>query len=120
MAWTFNEHTPVYLQIVGRIRNDILSGVYKPDDQIPPVRQLALTAAVNPNTMQRALTELEAEGLLYSKGTQGRFVTSDPDALAVVRKSAAKQLVSEFVKSAKHLAVSKDEIIKLIEEETDI
>lgn len=74
MAWQFRGHSPVYRQIVRHIRADILSGCYQPDEQIPPVRQLAMEAGVNPNTMQRALSALEDEGLLVSRGTVGRFV----------------------------------------------
>lgn len=82
MAWQFRGHSPVYRQIVRHIRADILSGCYQPDEQIPPVRQLAMEAGVNPNTMQRALSALEDEGLLVSRGTVGRFVTSDEEAQA--------------------------------------
>lgn len=74
MAWQFRGHSPVYRQIVRHIRADILNGRYQPDEQIPPVRQLAMEASVNPNTMQRALSALEDEGLLVSRGTVGRFV----------------------------------------------
>ena len=82
MTWQFRGHSPVYRQIVRHIRADILNGCYQPDEQIPPVRQLAMEAGVNPNTMQRALSALEDEGLLVSRGTVGRFVTSDEAALS--------------------------------------
>ena len=74
MAWSFTSRAPVYMQIVSRIRADILGGVYQPDQQIPAVRQLALTAGVNPNTMQRAFAVLEAEQLFITRGTIGRFM----------------------------------------------
>lgn len=70
MTWQFRGHSPVYRQIVRHIRADILNGCYQPDEQIPPVRQLAMEAGVNPNTMQRALSALEDEGLLVSRGTR--------------------------------------------------
>ncbi len=117
MAWSFDEYTPVYLQIADRIRNGILRGEYPPDSQIPPVRQLALTAAVNPNTVQHALAELETEGIIYSRGTQGRFVTNDQERLKAARYDAAKKLVHGFLSQARELSISPDELIKMIEEE---
>ncbi len=120
MAWNFDEHTPVYLQIANRLSDDIIKGVYKPEEQIPTVRQLALTAAVNPNTVQRSLTELENEGLLYSRGTQGRFVTGDNEILSRAAERAARDLVHEFLKKAKNLDISRERLIKMLEEETEV
>lgn len=117
MAWSFNEYTPVYLQIADRIRNDIISGVYEKGAQIPPVRQLALTAAVNPNTVQHALTELESEGIIYSRGTSGRFVTDDLEIIASARQEAARKLIKDFIKQAGSMSIDKKELIKMLEEE---
>ena len=119
MAWSFDEYTPVYLQIADRIRNDIISGVYEQGAQIPPVRQLALTAAVNPNTVQHALTELESEGIIYSRGTSGRFVTDDFEIISRARKNSARKLIKSFLKQADNMSIKKDELIKMIEEEED-
>ena len=77
MPWELDNDRPIYLQLMERIQHDIISGVYKPGDKIPSVRDLALDAAVNPNTMQKALSELERSGLLYSQRTSGRFITDD-------------------------------------------
>lgn len=120
MAWSFNEHTPVWLQIEMRLRNEIISGVYKSNEQIPTVRQLAVTAAVNPNTVQRALTVLEEEGLIHSNGTVGRFVTDDESVLAAARRKATQELVKNFVKQAGYLSVSKEELIEILREESNI
>ena len=119
MAWSFNDHTPVYLQIAERLRNEIIKGCYAPGEQIPPVRQLAVTAAVNPNTMQRAFTELKAQGLIYAKDTSGCFVTEDTEILSSAKKTAAKQLVSDFLKQAEYMSIGKEELISMIEEETE-
>ncbi len=119
MAWSFDRHTPVYLQITGRIRNEIIKGTYKPHSQIPSVRQLALEAAVNPNTVQRALADLEAEGLIYSESTSGRFVTGDTELIAAAKHKAAKEFVEEFLMKAQELSISKAELIKMIEEEIE-
>ena len=86
MTWQFRGHSPVYRQIVRHIRADILNGCYQPDEQIPPVRQLAMEAGVNPNTMQRALQELESRGLLQAQRTAGRTVTADDTALQALRR----------------------------------
>lgn len=118
MAWSFDRHTPVYLQITGRIRNEIIKGTYKPHSQIPSVRQLALEAAVNPNTVQRALADLEAEGLIYSESTSGRFVTGDTELINAAKHKAAKEFVDDFLKKAQELSISTDELIEMIKEET--
>ncbi len=117
MAWSFDEYTPVYLQIADRIRNDIISGAYEKGAQIPPVRQLALTAAVNPNTVQHALTELESEGIIYSRGTSGRFVTDDLEIIASARQEAARKLIKDFIKQAESMSIDKKELIEMLEEE---
>jgi len=106
----------VYLQIVSRIRADILSGTYKADEQIPPVRQLAFEAAVNPNTMQRALSELEREGLLCVRSTAGRFVTSDEEILRRARETMHREALTHLLNEAMSLGITRDEIITFIQE----
>ena len=119
MAWSFDKHTPVYLQIAGRIRNDIIRGVYPPGSQIPSVRQLALLAAVNPNTVQHALTALESEGLIYSESTAGRFVTQHKKLIEAAKRDAARELVTDFLQKAQELSITRDELIKMLEEENE-
>ena len=116
MAWSFNSHTPVYLQIAARLRGEIIRGVYKPNEQIPPVRTLAVIAAVNPNTVQRALATLEDEGIIYSQTTQGRYVTDNEEILASAKSRAVNELIEDFLQKSKEFSVSKEEIIKMIEE----
>ena len=118
MAWKFNSQTPVYLQIAARLRAEIIRGIYKPNDQIPPVRTLAVIAAVNPNTVQRALVTLEEEGIIYSHTTQGRYVTNDEEILSEARRREANDLISDFLQKAEELSITKEEIIKILEEET--
>ena len=117
MAWSFTTEKPVYLQVADRLRKMVLSGEYALGEQLATVRQLATTAAVNPNTVQRAFIELESEGIIVSKGTVGRFVTDDPAVLEACRKSMAEAAVKAFVKEMHQLSVVKDDVIKLIEEE---
>ena len=116
MAWTFNSQTPVYIQIAARLRGEIIRGVYKPNDQIPPVRTLAVIAAVNPNTVQRALTLLEDEGIIYSHTTQGRYVTDDNAVLERARHQAANELIEDFLHKARELSIERDELISILKE----
>ncbi len=112
MAWQFTSRAPVYLQIVSRIRADILSGVYQPDEQIPPVRQLALTAGVNPNTMQRAFAVLEAEQLFITRGTVGRFITSDTEVLARARAVMRRETVTRLMEEAAAVGITPEELME--------
>ncbi len=116
MAWHFSSDKPVYIQIAERITKSVLSGEYKPGEQIPTVRQLALIAAVNPNTVQRAFTELENNGIIISKGTVGRFVTENTETIEQSRNNLAEKVVYDFIKTAKQLSLSKEQILKMIEE----
>ena len=77
MAWNLNSERPIYSQLMERITFDIISGIYPPGSQLPSVRALAQDAGVNPNTMQKAMAELERTGLIYSQRTSGRFITED-------------------------------------------
>ena len=81
MAWQFDGNRPIYAQLVEHIQYDIVSGVYPPGEKLPSVRELATLAAVNPNTMQKALAELETDGLIFTQRTAGRFVTQDVEAI---------------------------------------
>lgn len=114
MAWQFRGHSPVYRQIVRHIRADILNGCYQPDEQIPPVRQLAMEAGVNPNTMQRALSALEDEGLLVSRGTVGRFVTSDEAALERARRTARQDALEKLAEEAQAAGLTLDDLVQYI------
>ena len=116
MAWQFNQHEPVFLQIASRLRGDIIRGEYSPDDQFPSVRQLASMASVNPNTMQKALVCLEEEGILYSKGTAGRFVTSNEGVLQAAGEKMRRDLVKKIISEAKGAGIGTDELIIYIKE----
>ncbi len=119
MAWSFTSRAPVYMQIVSRIRADILGGVYQPDQQIPAVRQLAQTAGVNPNTMQRAFAVLEAEQLFITRGTIGRFITTDTEVLARAREVMRQETVARLVEEAAAVGLTPEELIKSIRAYTE-
>ena len=75
MSWNLDSSRPIYAQIIEKVSLDIVSGKYQPGDKLPSVRDLAAQAGVNPNTMQKALSELERENLVHSARTSGRFIT---------------------------------------------
>ncbi|MCQ2550716.1 MAG: GntR family transcriptional regulator [Clostridia bacterium] len=116
MSWKFTSELPVYVQIERHIKCDIINGVYKVEEQIPSVRQLAVEAGVNPNTVQRALAELETAGILESRRTSGRFVTQDEKILKKMKDEEAKEVIDTMIAGAKRLQLSKEEILKLVKE----
>lgn len=116
MAWKFAPDRPVYIQISDRIKQSILSGEYAPGEQIPTVRQIALDAAVNPNTVQRAFSDLENEGLIIPHGTLGRFVTDDTEKINNCRIEYAKNTVKIFINEMNKLSISDNEISEMIKE----
>lgn len=115
MGWYFSAGRPVYVQLIERIRADILSGRYPPESPFPTVRQLAFEAAVNPNTMQRALGELEREGLLVTHGTVGRFVTGDEAVLTAARQATTAAALEELLATARERGISRRELLAFIE-----
>ena len=119
MAWKFNDNAPIYLQIVNALKRNIASGAYPPGSRLPSVRDLALEAGVNPNTMQRALSELERSGLVNSQRTAGRFITEDADALLELRKSMSEEIVGELISRLRGLGMSGEQILDMIREKID-
>ena len=116
MPWELDNDRPIYLQLMERIQHDIISGVYKPGDKIPSVRDLALDAAVNPNTMQKALYELERNGLVYSQRTSGRFITDDEELLKNMKMQLATEHIRQFFEQMHQLGFSDDETLQMIQE----
>jgi len=114
MAWNFNDNAPIYLQIVNTLKRNIASGAYPPGSRLPSVRDLALEAGVNPNTMQRALSELERSGLVNSQRTAGRFITEDAGALLDLRKSMSEEIVSDFIARLRGLGMSDEQILDTV------
>ena len=117
MAWSFMPDRPVYIQLAEIMRKQIISGEYAPASQIPSVRQLAIETAVNPNTVQRALCALEEDGLVESRGTLGRFVTSDISVIERCRDEDAKRIITEFIDNARQMSITDDQILNMIKEE---
>ena len=115
MEWNFRNDQPIHSQLTQRLTEAIVSGIYAPGEKLPSVRALALEAGVNPNTVQRALTELEREGLVFSQRTAGRFVTENENMIVNAKLRIADERVSEFLRSMKTLGCGRQEIISLIE-----
>lgn len=115
MPWNLNSDRPIFLQIVECIQTDIISGKYKPGDKLPSVRDLASEASVNPNTMQKAFSELERTGLVYTQRTAGRFITEDTELIDELKKDFAKEKITEFIDLMQKLGFSKEEILALIQ-----
>lgn len=114
MKWVFSGHHPIYAQLVEQIQIGILTGAYPPGSAIPSVRTLAMEAEVNPNTMQKALSELEAKGLLYTRRTAGRFVTEDATMIMNLKKEIAKEYVNAFLKRMAQLGIDRAEVIRML------
>ena len=115
MAWILDDSLPIYLQIEGLIKTKIISGVYQPGQKLPSVRDLAAEAAVNPNTMQKALTELERSGLVYTQRTSGRFITEDTAKMTELKEQIAREQLQLFLKNMEQLGLSRDDIRRLLE-----
>ena len=116
MPWNLDSSRPIYLQIIERVQMDIITGRYQPGDKLPSVHDLAQEAAVNPNTMQKALSELERSGLIYSQRTSGRFITEDKELIHQMKKELAAAEVSAFVAHMKQLGITPEEIRQLLAE----
>ena len=109
MTWDFKSDQPIYRQLMDALRMRIVNGTYPPGERIPAVRELAMEAGVNPNTMQRALAELEREGLLISQRTSGRFVTDDQDLMQALRVNMAREYIAEMFEMLRRLGLSPEQ-----------
>ena len=117
MAWILDDSRPIYLQIEDLIKANIIAGVYQPGQKLPSVRDLAAEAAVNPNTMQKALTELERSGLVYTQRTSGRFITEDVSKMTELKEQIAREQIQLFLKNMEQLGLTRDDIRRLLEQE---
>ena len=118
MNWKFTGDRPVYQQIMALIRGAILKGELPPGGKVPSVRDLAAEAQVNPNTMQRALTELERDGLVFSQRTAGRFVTEDKTMIEQAKRGLAERHIKMFLAAMLRLGYQPEEIVTLLQQET--
>lgn len=111
MAIDFDSNLPIYIQVMDYIKKEIVSGRLKPGDRVDSVRDLALHFGVNPNTVQRSLSELEREGLLKSERTAGRFISENEELIGLVREQMATTCISRYVKEMENLGLRGEEIL---------
>ena len=118
MKWLFSSDAPIYAQLVEQIKVGIVAGAFPPGERLPSVRDLATEAGVNPNTMQRAMTELERDGLVYSQRTAGRFVTEDQMLIEQAKRSLAERHIKTFLEAMDRLGFRREEVLALLGQET--
>lgn len=116
MEFNFDNERPIYIQLVELIRIEIVSGKFKKGERIPSVRELALMMKVNPNTMQKALNELENQKLIYTERTNGKFVTEDEKLIQNIKKELAKEKVNNYLDSMNSIGISFEESLKYLQE----
>ena len=114
MAWELDGKRSIYQQLIEIIRQRIITGVYPPGARLDSVRDLANEAGVNPNTMQRALAELENSGIIYSVRTSGRFVTEDMERIKALREEEARGEAASFLGRMRNLGFSYTEVLDLL------
>ncbi|MCR4601044.1 MAG: GntR family transcriptional regulator [Clostridia bacterium] len=119
MEWNFKDGIPIYAQIIDEMTMRIASNAYAPGEKLPSVRELAMDAGVNPNTMQRALAELERRGLVYSERTSGRFVTKEEEVLDNLHEELARKYFQEFAEKLRKIGMDKAAIKESIEKWVD-
>ena len=115
MAWEMRSDRPIYVQLMSEIELRIINGLYPIGTKLPSVRDLATEAGVNPNTMQKALTELERKGLLYTQRTSGRFITDDSAMVQQLRIQLATIQISYLFDQMRQLGFDQKATLELIE-----
>ena len=116
MKFELDNNIPIYLQLVEQLKIYIISGKISPGDRLPSVRELALQTKVNPNTMQKALLELEELGLIYTERTNGKFVTVDKKLIDKYKKEYAEELINKYFSGMENIGFNKNEAIKFLKD----
>lgn len=114
MVWKFNDEQPIYQQIISQIKERIVAGEWKAGSKLKSVRELALEAGVNPNTVQKALAELEREGLVYSQRTAGRFVSDNKEKTDRLQEEMTMECIKTFVAQMEKMGYKKEQIIEML------
>ena len=115
MSWEFQDHLPIYAQLMDTLKRRIITGRYLPGEKLPSVRELDAEAGINPNTVQRAFSELEREGLIYTQRATGKYVTENADEIKSARQALAKTQVAEFLSNMQSLGYSVGDVIVLLQ-----
>ncbi len=114
MVWSFSGDLPIYVQLIRQLEEGIVSGAFPQGGRLPTVRDLAQEAGVNPNTMQRAMAELERGGLVYSQRTAGRFVTEDQACIESAKRKLAQEQIQHFLEAMERLGYQQEELPELL------
>ena len=115
MNFSFDNERPIYVQLANMIKVSIVNGTYEPGSKLPSVRDLALSAKVNPNTLQKALFELEEEGLIFTERTNGKFVTTDTKIIEKTKNELARSITENFKKEMNNIGLSLEESIAYLQ-----
>lgn len=115
MDWNFESDRPIYIQLKEQILLLIVSGKYPAGSKLPPVRDMAADASVNPNTLQKALSELERDGLVYSQRTSGRYVTEDETMIVKAKNELAWAQIEQFLRKMAGIGYTREETLALVE-----
>lgn len=115
MEWQFRSDSPIYTQLTQRLTQAIIAGEFRPGERLPTVRDLAVEAGVNPNTVQRALADLERDGLVFSQRTAGRFVTENIHMIESAKLRLADKCVADFLSEMAKLGCGREEVISLLQ-----
>lgn len=119
MNFEFDNNIPIYIQLVEQIKNHIISGELKPGERMPSVRELAIITKVNPNTMQKALGELEDLGLIFTERTNGKFVTEDEELILKYKKEYADAVSEKYLSQMKKIGFGREEALDYLKNITD-
>jgi DNA-binding transcriptional regulator YhcF (GntR family) len=116
MNFIFDNDRPIYIQLVEQLKEYIVSGKFKAGEKLPSVREFAMQIKVNPNTVQKALAEIENQKLIYTERTNGKFVTENEELIENVKKELANQKVQKYFQDMQKLGIDKQDAIKYLQE----
>lgn len=114
MQWNLDENRPIYSQLIEQLTHAIAAGEFKPGDKLASVRDMAAEASVNPNTMQKAMSEMERLGLVYTQRTSGRFITEDEAMIKQIKIDIAREQIAQFLETMQGLGFTHEEILQLL------
>lgn len=120
MNFSFDNQTPIYMQIMEVIKTDIILGKYSSGQKLPSVREFAVQFNANPNTIQKALFELEWIGLIVTERTSGKYVTKDQNVLLKLRDDKVAKIIEDFFNSMDKIGIDKDKALQIINDNKEI
>ena len=115
MNFIFDNDRPIYIQLVEQLKECIIAGKFKAGEKLPSVREFAMQIKVNPNTVQKALAEIENQKLIYTERTNGKFVTENEELIENVKKELANQKVQKYFQDMNKLGINKEDAIMYLQ-----